>query len=371
MRRLPQLGEGLGAQPALDADTRAGGIRRVARQQQPLGLVPADAVARRVVGVQFVDLGLAEVQPEAVTLEGQRALARDDDAVGSADVVAEPEEDSLEGASVRGGAVEEERDARPGLSESPGSHEVHDGRRGHPGHGGLQRLVRRRKDDVVEEEHQDRGGRGGAEHRAVEGGGPDAAGAQGRELRIRVEAADPDEDAEQERHRKRQDDDPWKRQGHQPRDLRERRAPADREIREQQNRPDQENERVGREPQEEGRPDFPDHRLRDQRRPHGVDSAEGGGPCKGGTRKAAPAGPDIVLYIIYLIGRYEWAATGAIEAAPHGISRSPSSAPAAPRSTPRGDGHRSRPGRPGPRDPRAGRPRRFSRGAPGACPLAS
>ena len=43
VRRLPQLGECLRAQPALDADPRAGGIRRVAGQQQPLGLVPADA----------------------------------------------------------------------------------------------------------------------------------------------------------------------------------------------------------------------------------------------------------------------------------------------------------------------------------------
>ena len=105
--------------------------------------------------------------------------------------------------------------------------------------------------------------------------GSDAAGAKGDELRVRVEPAEADEDAEQEGHRERQHHDPRQRQADEPGDLDERGAAADREVREHEDRPDEQDEGVGREAQEERRPDLANDRSGDQA--HRDDSAERGG----------------------------------------------------------------------------------------------
>ncbi len=228
----------------------------------------------------LVDGRLEEVEPQPVALEGQSAATGDDDPAGGLVVVAEAQEDALEGAAVGGGPVEEEGDSRPRLAEGPRGDEVDDRGRGDPDHRGLERRVRRRKNDVVEEEDEARGDGRRAEHGAVEGAGTDAARAQGDELRVRVEPAEADEHADEKRHRQRQDHDPRQREQDEPRHLGKRGAAPDREVGQHEDRTDEQDERVGRETQEERRPDLADDRPGDQAGAHRRDSAEQGGVCK-------------------------------------------------------------------------------------------
>ena len=130
--------------PRPDVDAREGRVPELARQQEPLGLVAADAIARGVLGVELVDRRAEEIQPELIALERQPAAARHDHPVRRLGGLAHDEEDALEGASVGRDPVEEERDAGPRLAEGPGGHDVDDRRRRQSGHGPLEERVRRR-----------------------------------------------------------------------------------------------------------------------------------------------------------------------------------------------------------------------------------
>jgi hypothetical protein len=268
LRKPVGRGEQLRERPRPDAllgrHTGARAVHAFSREEQALRGVPGRPVMRGIVRIDLVHRGLEQVEPEPVAREREPAAPRNDDPVRGLGLVAELQEDTLERASVRADTVEEEGDARPGLSKRAGGDDVDDRACRHPRHRPLEGFVGGRQDRVVDEKHQDRQGRGGAEDGTVEGRGPDAASPERRQFGIGREPPDADENTEQQRHRQGQHDHPRQREPDELGDLQERGAAAHRKVREEEDGPYEQDERVGDEAEKERRPDLSEDGAGDQ-----------------------------------------------------------------------------------------------------------